>query len=273
MHKNTPVFRLLSALLLVLPLALGACAAEEPAEPPAGPAKDAQRLIAAYPEAAMRLIEEDGALYIGLAAERLLFSPAGGCPASDPEALTDQPLCAMFGQAYPMGPGGRYPAAGFEPGRVRNEALLKLLYGASSAEVEQQLAAVDFLGQERLFNRRQGAASALARVAARLEALSRENPSLLDYIHPTEETYFWRVILSSKRISAHSFGIAIDLNIQRGPYWQWMERDDPEVLDAQANYPQAIIDAFEAEGFIWGGKWHSYDFMHFEYRPEMTGRR
>jgi hypothetical protein len=26
---------------------------------------------------------------------------------------------------------------------------------------------------------------------------------------------------------------------------------------------------FEAERFIWGGKWYHYDTMHFEYRPEL----
>jgi hypothetical protein len=41
------------------------------------------------------------------------------------------------------------------------------------------------------------------------------------------------------------------------------------VKSAREGYPQAIVDAFEAEGFIWGGKWHSFDFMHFEYRPEL----
>ncbi len=33
--------------------------------------------------------------------------------------------------------------------------------------------------------------------------------------------------------------------------------------------PQAVVDAFEAEGFIWGGRWKHYDTMHFEYRPEL----
>jgi hypothetical protein len=33
--------------------------------------------------------------------------------------------------------------------------------------------------------------------------------------------------------------------------------------------PQFIVDAFEAEGFIWGGRWYHYDTMHFEYRPEL----
>ena len=31
---------------------------------------------------------------------------------------------------------------------------------------------------------------------------------------------------------------------------------------------QGIIDAFEAEGFIWGGKWDDYDFAYFEYQGE-----
>ena len=29
------------------------------------------------------------------------------------------------------------------------------------------------------------------------------------------------------------------------------------------------VDAFEAEGFIWGGRWYHFDTMHFEYRPEL----
>ena len=33
-----------------------------------------------------------------------------------------------------------------------------------------------------------------------------------------------------------------------------------------------IVRAFEAEGFIWGGKWHEYDLMHFEYRPEIMAK-
>ena len=31
----------------------------------------------------------------------------------------------------------------------------------------------------------------------------------------------------------------------------------------------AEVEAFEAEGFIWGGKWSEFDLMHFEYRPEL----
>jgi hypothetical protein len=31
-----------------------------------------------------------------------------------------------------------------------------------------------------------------------------------------------------------------------------------------------VIAIFEAHGFIWGGKWHHFDSVHFEYRPELT---
>jgi len=33
--------------------------------------------------------------------------------------------------------------------------------------------------------------------------------------------------------------------------------------------PDIVIDIFEKEGFIWGGKWTVWDNMHFEYRPEL----
>jgi hypothetical protein len=33
--------------------------------------------------------------------------------------------------------------------------------------------------------------------------------------------------------------------------------------------PFEVVEPFEAEGFIWGGKWYHYDTMHFEYRPEL----
>ncbi|MBQ5781449.1 MAG: M15 family metallopeptidase, partial [Spirochaetaceae bacterium] len=33
--------------------------------------------------------------------------------------------------------------------------------------------------------------------------------------------------------------------------------------------PQKVIEIFEEQGFIWGGKWGIWDNMHFEYRPEL----
>jgi hypothetical protein len=35
------------------------------------------------------------------------------------------------------------------------------------------------------------------------------------------------------------------------------------------DYPQAIVELFEKQGFIWGGTWSHFDLMHFEYCPEL----
>ena len=36
--------------------------------------------------------------------------------------------------------------------------------------------------------------------------------------------------------------------------------------------PKEVIDAFESEGFIWGGYWTIWDNMHFEYHPELIAK-
>jgi hypothetical protein len=58
--------------------------------------------------------------------------------------------------------------------------------------------------------------------------------------------------------------IAIDIDPSLAHYW----RND-RTIAWKNRVPQSIVDAFEAEGFIWGGRWYHYDTMHFEYRPEL----
>lgn len=90
--------------------------------------------------------------------------------------------------------------------------------------------------------------------------------------------YNWRNIAGTPRRSYHSYGVAIDLMPrsfqQRYAYWRWAVDGGVEEwwnlpLESRWDVPQPIIDAFEAEGFIWGGKWLSFDNIHFEYRPEI----
>ena len=98
-------------------------------------------------------------------------------------------------------------------------------------------------------------------------------------------TFFWRNVHGTPRLSAHSFGAAIDLLTNVGPmYWLWDEmRDHPAraklgeqayrnvkyVPPAAPIFNQKVVDVMEANGFVWGGKWNHYDTMHFEYRPEL----
>jgi hypothetical protein len=150
-----------------------------------------------------------------------------------------------------------------DPGRIRSDALFKATYGATSAAVQQHLVTVDFVGQQVKFHAR--AAAALGKVSVRLEALIATTPSLAAYV--TGElggTFEWRPIANTNRLSAHSYGIAIDIVVAKSNYWEW---EKPWAWKNQI--PQAIVDAFEAEGFAWGGRWYHYDTMHFEYRPEL----
>lgn len=134
--------------------------------------------------------------------------------------------------------------------------------------VEKQLVKIDFLGETWHFSSQHGAAAALERIADRLKQATQTDPKFKEYILPGGGTYAWRRIKNSSRLSGHSFGICIDLNIEKGIYWLW--RPSPKLIaKTRRDYPQIIVDAFEVEGFIWGGKWHSFDFMHFEYRPEL----
>src|SRR5262249_23278207 len=104
------------------------------------------------------------------------------------------------------------------------------------------------------------------RVAARLGEARRRDPTLAPFLRRFAGTFVWRKIAGTDRQSAHSYGVSIDLDAKVGHHWRWQR--PPRPLRWQSRIPQAIVDAFEAEGFIWGGRCSHYDTMHFEYRPE-----
>ncbi len=152
-----------------------------------------------------------------------------------------------------------------DPGRVRIEQLFLSTYGQNRGEVFERLSKVRFFGLRYPFH--QNAAEPLRRVVERLEPQVQTTPSLKPFLVNIGGTFIWRKIARSKNLSAHAFGIAIDLNVDRAHYWRWQRRAEP--LTWKNRVPQQIVDAFEAEGFIWGGRWVHFDTMHFEYRPEL----
>ena len=181
----------------------------------------------------------------------------------------------------------------WDPGRLRNEDLLKAVYGSNEADVRSKLVKVSFLNQSLMFSSQLGAAAALSRAGQQLERLAKVDPAAGKFLAPflsgnlnlKGNTFFWRVVHGTSRLSAHSFGAAIDLLTNVGPmYWLW---DEMKNHPAQAKkgeqayrntyfippgapvFNQKVIDVMEANGFIWGGKWNHYDTMHFEYRPEL----
>ncbi len=154
------------------------------------------------------------------------------------------------------------PKLNYDPGRFRNDELLKKLYGQNKKQIEQNLVELEWVdGTKILFNQKQNASMQLQKVISELKTLPQKYSK---YITNIAGTYSFRYIKDTNRLSAHSYGIAIDLNVKQSAYWKW----DKE-YKFKNKIPKEIVDVFEKYGFIWGGRWYHYDTMHFEYRPEL----
>jgi hypothetical protein len=152
-----------------------------------------------------------------------------------------------------------------DPGRVRVEALFVATYGSPTTVAAQQIR-VRFLGMPVRVHGK--IAPALARVTERIARARQADAGLGRFLRKLAGGFAARKIAGTDRTSAHAFGIAIDLDKSESDYWRWQKH---KPLHWRNRFPQAIVDAFEAEGFIWGGRWYHYDTMHFEYRPELFG--
>ena len=115
-------------------------------------------------------------------------------------------------------------------------------------------------------NRRHCAARQLQ---AALDALLTSGENFDRYFTQVGGSFNWRRIAGTQRLSSHSFGIAVDFNTQLGAYWRWSGATEGNAGTYDNHYPAALVRQMERFGFIWGGKWHHFDGMHFEYRPEL----
>jgi hypothetical protein len=161
-----------------------------------------------------------------------------------------------------------------DPGRLRCLAFFKKMYGASQAEVQKHLVTVYWMPhyfgsafplEVTTVNR---VDDKLRRISDQLELLVLHHPDYLLYLFEPGGTFKWRFIANTNRLSAHSFGMTIDINADLSDYWLWDLMTDSNV-HYRNSIPWPIVRIFERNGFIWGGKWHHYDTMHFEYRPEL----
>mgnify|MGYP001827499843 FL=1 len=156
-----------------------------------------------------------------------------------------------------------------DPGRARDQAFFTLLYGADAQTVQTDLTIVTAgPGPPAQFRvtRRHGVDCQLRAAIASLE----ENwDGLTPYFTTVGGSFNWRRISGTSRLSAHSYGIAIDINANLGGYWRWSGEPEGAVGDYNNQVPWRLVETMERYGFIWGGKWHHFDGMHFEYRPEI----
>ncbi len=99
----------------------------------------------------------------------------------------------------------------------------------------------------------------------------------------------WRVSKGNANVlSAHSWGVAFDINPGQNPFCR--PNPSPTCIrvpqaaltvpvttcpqPCQYDIPESIVAAFEANGFVWGGKWKSAkDYMHFSTKKFCGGAR
>jgi hypothetical protein len=156
-----------------------------------------------------------------------------------------------------------------DPGRIRNESFFRIMYGSTEETVKRRLAPVKWIpsgkGSTMMVTTVNGVNKALQAVSDELDKL----PELWPYLLRPGGSFTWRPIAGTNRLSVHSFGAAVDINVGRSNYWRDAKQDEEALLDYKNRIPAKIVEVFERHGFIWGGWWYHYDTMHFEYRPEL----
>lgn len=76
---------------------------------------------------------------------------------------------------------------------------------------------------------------------------------LWKYVYDFGGAYEYRLKRNDLGLSTHAWGIAIDLNCKDNPYRQ------------KPNMNKGIVDLFEKNGWVWGGRWDTPDGMHFQF--------
>ncbi|MBI4273370.1 MAG: M15 family metallopeptidase [Rhizobiales bacterium] len=230
----------------------------------ADPALDA--LVAAYPD---HLAGYEDNMLIWKDGTRMPISDDRQNKSFD-ELLNSPDIKDQFSIPYPLGTELKIPGENEDPGRIRNEAFFKKMYGdCRNGEVTKRLRKVGWLTNK---GGRLIMATEVNGVAEKLEAVSRDleklPANLTRYLVPSSGTFNCRAIAGTHRLSVHAYGAAIDLNSAYGDYWLW-SKDKTGAFAWKNRLPLDIVEVFERHGFIWGGKWYHYDTFHFDYRPDI----
>ena len=218
----------------------------------------------AYPQITGMTADAQGQWLAFADGRRVLYAAAPGHePTGGQESEWVVSVRGSMAEPYPLEPERPDTPLGVSPGRRRSYDLLQTLYGASPKAVGSHLVQARLNGQH--LHLSPAAAQAMNRADAILAPQVAQEPRLKTLLK-MDGGFAWRRIAGENRLSPHAFGIAFDISPGIATYWRWSKlRPHP----LQKSYPASIVAAFENEGFIWGGKWHEYDLMHFEYRPEI----
>lgn len=224
-------------------------------------------LMIAYPEY-IADVEKDksGSVYIIMSSgKKILYDDKKEKNFEEKFQNTD--LQDMMEQSYPLKAIDGVVEKNFDPGRFRVYSLLKETYGNNKSSVESNLK-MSSLGYRRLqFNGNNGASRSLENAMKELMPLAQKRSDISRCLFPSSGTFNYRCISGTGLLSPHSFGIAIDLARDRRDYWKWVSEEEGSCRIRE--YPKEIVEIFEKNNFVWGGKWSHFDTLHFEYRPEI----
>ncbi len=163
-----------------------------------------------------------------------------------------------------------------DPGRIRPADIFRHMYGSTKSQRMKKMRRVRWIGSSEgkdnsiLVTTVNGVDKAVEQVARELRDLPEKKKRELEGIVfnvDASSGYCDRSVREyPHRTSGHAYGIAVDVNWDDSYF---IGRHLSEPYYYRNNMPQFLVDIFERHGFIWGGRWHNYDVMHFEYRPEL----
>lgn len=187
---------------------------------------------------------------------------------------------------YPYPSGALKTIPPFNPPEQRASDFLDAMFGRTSLEIRNHGQSVSFLKHTAFVNRI--CVEPLKKVEQKILAEARFDPEVRDFIADLKILYSFqrKNVIGTGSVSYHSYGLALDLipksYERKHVYWKWSAVLNKTwyktpwfltPLNSRWSPPQPVIEAFEENGFIWGGKWVHFDTVHFEYRPELLKKR
>lgn len=152
---------------------------------------------------------------------------------------------------------------------------LNRLFGNTEIKIRKNCRNLTFLGRKTFVNKI--CVKPLQKIQEELFEAAKTNKAVRDFIDNIKIAYSFqrKKVIYASNYSYHSYGMAIDLEPKsfdkKQIYWKWSRVYDKQwykiPLSKRWSPPQEVIDVFEKNGFIWGGKWLHFDQIHFEYRP------
>jgi D-alanyl-D-alanine carboxypeptidase len=228
--------------------------------------QDILTLMLAYPGYIVGVEKSDAIVYcIMKSGKKIIYDDK--IKKSHEEKLANPDLQDVLEQIYPLDKNNTLMDKNFDPGRARPYELLSEVYGNSKQSIQSNLTNLKYGYTNYQFNSQNNANTSLESALKEIMPLAKTRGDIGSILYPASGTYNYRVIAGTGRLSPHSFGIAIDLKLDNRDYWKWSSEEQGNKRVAE--YPKELVEAFEKNNLIWGGKWGHFDILHFEYRPEI----